>query len=1095
MSKFLSEVVTLNEQFRRSINIAADASNIENLQGFVCPATAEAALKTIIKQIKETSESSFTWTGPFGSGKSSLALLLKALTSQDTTIREYAASKVSEQNRKQVQDFFDKDGWKEISIVGTLCPPEEAFKRALGLSLKTGTEKTIQTLIDLGSESKSGLIVYIDEMGKFLENQSSQNYDIYFFQLLAEAANRSNGKLIIIGILHQSFSEYARNLTKKSRDEWNKIQGRFIDIPLNIASDEQIELIGQAIISAQKPKITSNTAIVTATTIAKHRKTDEELLSQKLNNTWPLHPVTAVLISELSKKRFGQNQRSIFSFLMSAEPLGFRDFLQNTAIKNQSLYTPDLLWEYLSTNLESTIVFSSDAKAWATAADSISKCEASNNKAKHSKVLKAIATISIFKGRSGLEASEELIQNIFDFDTQEILKELESWSFILYKKHTGGYALYEGSDFDIDEALTNAYQKAATIETNKANGLASIKPIVAKRHYHATGALRWLHLSFQSIGSNTEKTIAATKNGVSEIGKIICLLPKSLDEYHSAEHLIEKFKDTPQKNIVIGIAKNYQNIYNVSQELNALEWINDNEAALSGDSIARREVESRIAFLSKTLETQLYTSIENAEWLHNGTRRNYRYSQLSELASQIADDIYHANPSINNEMLNRDKPSGNANAALKALLKSMAQDPDTENLGIVGYPAERGLYESIIKRQGLHCEKTNWQFAAPSRNDNPNLFLLWKETTHFLSKQDQEIVINEIYDQLWSKPPFGIKKGLFLPLMLSYVLTMKEQVAIYLDESYYTELDDYFIDYLVGTPKNVSVKLVTRTSSDDSLLTEISKILMSYAADYSLDINSNSSPLEVARALVKVTSSQNKWVYRTKTLSKPCLQLREIVSAAHDPNKLLFEDIPKLLKANKEYGLESLIQEFTSAYPQLIESIGKHLLAELNVSLASETEINNIQSRAKKLTGKTGDFRVDALASRLSIFDATNDSIAGIASLAANKPIHDWIDQDIQRSLQEISSLVHQFNKAELFVKISDAPAERESFGVLIKSPHASEVLNTEIELLASEKATIDKIKQKIIKSLNSEVDDLRLKQATISAIMKDLIISSKEPN
>jgi hypothetical protein len=1095
MSKFLSEVVTLNEQFRRSINIAADTSSIENLQGFVCPATAELALKTIIKQIKETSESSFTWTGPFGSGKSSLALLLKALTSQDATIREYAASKISEQNRNQIQDFFDKDGWKEISIVGTLCSPEEAFKRALGLSLKTSTEKTIQTLIELSSEAKSGLIVYIDEMGKFLENQSSQNYDIYFFQLLAEVANRSNGKLIIIGILHQSFSEYARNLTKKSRDEWNKIQGRFIDIPLNIASDEQIGLIGQAITSAQKPKSTSTIAKVTATIIAKHRKTDEELLARKLNNAWPLHPVTAVLISELSKKRFGQNQRSIFSFLMSAEPLGFRDFLQSTLINSQTLYTPDMLWEYLATNLESTIVFSNDAKAWATASDSISKCEASNDKANHAKVLKAIATINIFKGKSGLEASEELIQNVFDFDTQSILKELESWSFILYKKHTGGYALYEGSDFDIDEALTNAYQKAATIETNKANSLASIKPIIAKRHYHSTGALRWLHLTFQPVSSNTEKMIAATKYGVSEIGKIICLLPKNLDEYHSAQHLIEQFTDTPQKNIVIGIAKNYQNIYNVSQELNALEWINDNEAALSGDSIARREVESRIAFLSKTLETQLYTSIENAEWLHDGTKRNYRYSQLSELASQIADEIYHANPLISNEMLNRDKPSGNANAALKALLKSMTQYSDTENLGLIGYPPERGFYDSIIKKQGLHCEQTNWQFISPNQVDNPNLFLLWKETTRFLSEQSQQIVISDIYEYLWSKHPFGVKKGLFLPLILSFILTMKDQVAIYLDESYYTELDDYFIDYLFGTPKNVSIKLVTRTSFNDTLLTGVSRIIKNYAFDYSLDINSNSSPLEVARALVKVISSQNKWIFRTKTLSKPCIQLREIVNAAHDPNKLLFEDIPKLLEVNKEHSLESLIQELTSAYPQLIERIGKHLLEELNVQFASETEISNIQSRAKKLTGKTGDFRVDAFVSRLSIFDATNDSIAGIASLAANKPIHDWIDQDIQRSLQEISSLVHQFNKAELLVKISDAPAERESFGILIKSPHTSEVLNTEIELLASEKATIDKIKQKILTSLNSEIDDLRLKQAAISAIMKDLIISSTELN
>lgn len=1094
MSKFISDIVTLNEQFRRSINIAADESSIENLQGFICPATSESSIKTIIKHISETSESSFTWTGPFGSGKSSLALLLKALTSPDHTVRDYAASKLSKQNKKYISDFFCKNGWNEISIIGTLCPPEEAFKRALGLPLKTRAEKTIQALIDLSSSSESGLIVYIDEMGKFLENQSSQNHDIYFFQLLAEAANRSGGKLIIIGILHQSFSEYARNLTKKSRDEWNKIQGRFIDIPLNISSDEQIELIGQAIVSDHKPNEVSSFSKVTAATIAQHRRTDETLLAEKLNNTWPLHPVTSLLISELSKKRFGQNQRSIFSFLMSAEPLGFRDFLQSTTIKSQKLYSPDLLWEYLATNLESTIVFSSDAKAWATAADSISKCEASNDKTNHAKVLKAIATISIFKGRSGIEASEELVQSIFDFDIKTILTDLENWSFILYKKHTSGYSLYEGSDFDIDEALTSAYQKSSNIEAAKVNNFASIKPIVAKRHYHATGALRWLNLSFYPVNITTEKAALTERHCLSEIGKIFCLLPKNLDEYHSAQQLLDKLTKAPRRNTVIGIAQNYESIYSISQELNALEWINDHEPALSGDSIARREVESRIAFLSKTLEVQLYKSVENAEWLHNGVKKHYKYNQLSELASQIADDVYNANPSISNEMLNRDKPSGNANGALKALLKAMVLSPNVEELGINGFPPEKGLYESIIKKQGLHTDEDNWKFVSPNKNHNKNLFILWKETTNFLTKQSNVIAVNDVYEKLWSRPPFGVKKGLFLPLIMSYILSMKEQIAIYLDDTYYTELDDYLIDYLTGTLKNVSIKLVTRTSTNDALLSDIVKVLHDFP-DYKFSLNSNSSPLEIARSLVKLITSQNKWVYRTKGLSKPSIQLREVVITAHDPNKLLLEDIPKLINENPTRSFKSMIEEITMAYPLLIERIGKHIFEELNVNTISKQAILNVQQRAKRLIGKTGDFRVDALASRLSIFEYNNESIIGIASLAANKPIHDWIDQDIERSIQEISSLVHQFNKAELLVKISGTPAERESFGILIKSSNSSEVLDTEIELMASEKEIVDHIKQKILASLDSESLDVRLKQATISSIMKDLIISNTGAN
>ena len=57
-------------------------------------------------------------------------------------------------------------------------------------------------------------------------------------QELAELANRSDGNLIFIGILHQSFFEYANNLSINVKKEWAKIQGRFLDIPVNSYSDQ-----------------------------------------------------------------------------------------------------------------------------------------------------------------------------------------------------------------------------------------------------------------------------------------------------------------------------------------------------------------------------------------------------------------------------------------------------------------------------------------------------------------------------------------------------------------------------------------------------------------------------------------------------------------------------------------------------------------------------------------------------------------------------------------------------------------------------------------------------------------------------------------
>ena len=78
--------------------------------------------------------------------------------------------------------------------------------------------------------------------------------------------------------------------------------------------------------------------------------------SDILEGCWPLHPVVACLLGPISRRRFGQNQRSIFGFLNSTEPRGFQDFLRNA--NENELYTLELLWDYLRSNLEPSIMAS-----------------------------------------------------------------------------------------------------------------------------------------------------------------------------------------------------------------------------------------------------------------------------------------------------------------------------------------------------------------------------------------------------------------------------------------------------------------------------------------------------------------------------------------------------------------------------------------------------------------------------------------------------------------------------------------------------------------------------------------------------------------
>ena len=135
--------------------------------------------------------------------------------------------------------------------------------------------------------------------------------------------------------------------------------------------DEQIDLLGQAIESDRRPAQPGRVAQGVA---AMARAYTSRRLPQMLEECWPLHPIVACLLGPVSRRRFGQNQRSIFGFLNSAEPQGFQDFVREA--DEGDLYTPDLLWDYLQTNLEPSIMASPDGHRWALAVDVLERCRA-----------------------------------------------------------------------------------------------------------------------------------------------------------------------------------------------------------------------------------------------------------------------------------------------------------------------------------------------------------------------------------------------------------------------------------------------------------------------------------------------------------------------------------------------------------------------------------------------------------------------------------------------------------------------------------------------------------------------------------------------
>ncbi len=213
----LADSVHIARRFQRSIRIDADHNDLQALHGFVCPKSSADVLAAVAHHVSETGHGAFTWTGPYGSGKSSLVVALSALLSADPKLAKAATTAIGRKTANAVLEALPpkSKGWLSLPVIGRRDDAATVIGEALierglveGTRRKRWTDDSVvAALSELSNRhprSEGGLILFIDEMGKFLESAAQDGTDVYPFQLLAEAASRSGGRLIIIGILHQA---------------------------------------------------------------------------------------------------------------------------------------------------------------------------------------------------------------------------------------------------------------------------------------------------------------------------------------------------------------------------------------------------------------------------------------------------------------------------------------------------------------------------------------------------------------------------------------------------------------------------------------------------------------------------------------------------------------------------------------------------------------------------------------------------------------------------------------------------------------------------------------------------------------------------
>ena len=192
--------------------------------------------------------------------------------------------------------------------------------------------------------------------------------------------------------------------------------------------------------------------------------------------------------------------------------------------------------------------------------------------------------------------------------------------------------------------------------------------------------------------------------------------------------------------------------------------------AIEGDAIAKKELKGRLTAYQNMLFNSLYLNFENANWTFN--KEKLKENNLSSIASNVSDKVFHATPVVHNELVVRDKLSTMAMSGATNLITLMFNKGEQKNLGMEGHPPEFGIYLSIIKSNNLHIKKGDEYEFSMEKTKNKNLKQMYQDFLKIIKSSKEAVNVSDIYAH-FVQQPYGMKAGM-LPILLAVFFKSSE---------------------------------------------------------------------------------------------------------------------------------------------------------------------------------------------------------------------------------------------------------------------------------------------------------------------------------
>ena len=1051
----MNKGLIISRRFLRSVNLARDSVSGKGLEGYIVTASARQALARIGNGLSGSrTDRAFTLTGPYGSGKSSFALFLfHLLLSQDNE-----AWKMLREADIDLAKKFRDVAWPKKSKYGFACLVATASMRqsvpeilADAVESYAGTlPRLITSLVaqlrkardardamrlveDISKAFRKaghcGVLFIVDEFGRVFENARIHpgETDASLLQDLAEAAARSGETgLALLGVLHQGVGDYAAS-DPSLRREFSKIEGRFDPIVFTETPDSQIRLIAEAINSDKRLSGSEERILKKAVQIGVPRKVglSEEDFTKYVRMAYPLHPLALAALPVLFR-RIGQNERSVFSYLAGNEPKSLSDVCSSGDF--DGFVGLRDLYDYIFTNFEAHLSLHSFGQAILEANNVILSKDSLTDEERVT--LKAVSLLSSLGTQCALNASQDLIAlALAPMALGESLNELKLKSILVYRKFNRTFALWNGSDVDLEEAQRRADEeldKTGFSLAETLNGFMPPEPMIAKRHSFDTGTLRYFKTCY--VDRPSELEACKDRKDEAAAGLLVVCLPERRSEVETfIEASMNISRNAPE--LLFAIPRECGDLREALKEVRRLRWIEDNVKALRDDKIASREVSVRLAEATQSVMLRQFGLLDPNPSPHgvecvfvcDGRQQEGVRSgkDLSRLISERCDRLYPESPRIRNELINRRVPSSQAASARNKLMAGL-NNPERCKLpvlGIEGYPPERSIYESVILASGMHEEGSDgtWRLVRPSSEAPTNLRPAWNRLSDIVfASRDKPVAVKEIYAEL-RKPPYGMLEGLLTLLIISFFLVNRDEVFLYYEGTFQPEPTDAHFELLIRRPDLFALSGMRISGTRAAI---VKRLAVGLGAP-------TETLMPVVRKLYGLRNSLSKYALETDSVSAKAKAFRKAFEDAKSPEVLLFKSLPtvfgldgidevRLDKAQLERYFNSLntcLHELGGALPKLVSECRAKLLDSFGLE-NDEEGWRLLFERSCTLIARLGPSDLGPFLQNVKNTDGDWNKAERVMSFMVSSPMEKWGPLQTDEFSRAVTGLAERFKAA-----------------------------------------------------------------------------------